>query len=246
MLLRYMPFVLLLACQTVESAAQVNTTDIAHKAYTLALAKVTAHRKAMLNGQAISYEEINKDQSGDGLSVTQILHLDADGVEHVAQNTDRNSNGDEASLNWQSSILVDPSRYPENPTLIAETETAWVFSIPTKIDADVGDVEQEVDSAKVNNVLSSALMSELTISKLSPQFVSQKIYAKHPFKPDSLVKVNEFKVQIGFVQAWQGGPWVTESISRILKGSYAFFMSVDESSETRYENFAAVNKKPEQ
>lgn len=246
MFLRYLPFVLFLGYMSTALSAQEDNANIATIAYNLALENVTAHWTPLLDGRAISFEEVNEGQSGISQSTTHILRLDSDGAEHLEQISDTNISNDETSLNWQSSILLDPTRYPQSAELIAETETTWVFSIPTQIHADVGDGEQEVDGAEVNNVLLSALVSELTISKLSPHIISQKIYSKQPFKPDSLVKVKEFKVKIDFAQAWSGGPWAAESISRILKGNYALFVSIDEFSVTRYQNFKVVNKSGEQ
>lgn len=246
MLVRFLSVVLFIISMPVEALQQEKGTYTAHTAYKLAVKKIINQRAPLLDGQLISFEEIIEAQSGDSQSVTKTLHLDLAGIEYVENISDISTDDNGAGLNWQSNILVDPSRYPENPQLIAETENTWVFSIPTQINADTSDVGQDVDSAKVNNVLLSSLVSELTISKSSPHFVSQKIYATHPFKPDNLVKVNEFMVKIDFGQAWQGGPWVTESIYRVLKGSYAFFVSVEEFSVTRYQNFEVINKSAEQ
>lgn len=213
----------------------------AQVAYIQALNKVISTRKSILNGHKVSFTELSEGQSGGKKSVTKQLYLDATGEEQLDLATANNTGDQQESLSWKSNVLIDPRRFPSNAELISETETTWVFSIPTQVNADLENFEQEVDSALVNEELMSALASELTVSKISPHFLSQRIYSTHPFKPDSLVEVTEFNVRLEFTQAWQEGPWVTKSMSRTVKGSYAFFINVDEFSIVSYSDFKLIN-----
>lgn len=242
MYLRHLALILTFICLPVVASNDAVTANKAHSAYQQALQAVIAHWTPLVGGHGISFVEVSEGKSGDRQANTKRVRLDSEGMEHLESNGLNTANSDEASLNWQSSMVVDPRRFPDNAELIGETEKTWIFSIPTQINADVDDVEQNVDGDKVNNVLMSTIASELTISKLAPQFISQKVYAKHPFKPDNMVKVNEFNVRIQYSQAWPDGPWVTESISRIVKGKYAFFINVDEFSVMTYSDFQLVNE----
>lgn len=229
-------FILSASASASENEARLTA---AQAAYSQALNRIITGRIPLVEGRVMSFVEVNEAKSGGKHSIARQLRLEANGEETLSPGIEKSEADDE--LNWQSGVLVNPSRFPANTDLISETETTWVFSIPTLIKADVEDSGQSVDSDKVNHKLASTLVSELTVSKQSPRFLSLKTYASEPFNPAPLAKVSEFNVRIEYIPAWENGPLVTESISVVLKGSYAFFISMDEFSLKTYHKFHLVD-----
>ncbi|TQV85407.1 hypothetical protein [Aliikangiella coralliicola] len=231
--------IFLLFCP-VAASSEKSSTNTAQAAYKLALNKIVTGWQPLLKGQSISFLEVSEEESGDKQSIAKLIKLDTNGEEIVKPMVGTN-NQEEDEFNWETSVLVNPARFPANAKLIRETETTWVFSIPSLVKANIDDATGDVDSNRINKQLTSALVSELTVSKQSPRFISLKTYSKRRFKPAPLVEVSKFNVRIEYTQAWQNGPWVTESISRTLKGKYAIFVSVNEFSLKTYRSFHLVN-----
>lgn len=230
-----MLFVSLVATASNENASDKEAQD----AYKYALSKIVLGKSQLLKGQAISFIEESEEQSGNKQSKQIQLHLNAQGEEVLTLHDEIEVEDEE--LNWESNVLINPNSFPKTAQLIKETETTWCFSIPTLVNADVGEADQDLDSDKINRKIASVMVSELTVSKKSPRFISLTTYAKQQFKPDPLVNVAEFRVRIDYSQAWPKGPWVTSSISKVLKGSYAFFIDVDEFSLKTYHKFKLIN-----
>jgi len=239
MLLRNLSSIMLFVCLAATASNENASDKEAQDAYKHALNKIVLGKSQLLEGQIVSLIEENEEQSGDKQSKEIRLHLDTKGKEVLTFNGDIEA--EDEQLNWESNVLINPDSFPNNAQLINETETTWSFSIPTLVNADVGEADQELDSDKINREIVSVMVSELIVSKKSPRFISLTTYSKQQFKPDPLVKVEEFRVRIDYTQAWSNGPWVTKSISKVLKGSYAFFIDVDEFSLKTYHKFKLIN-----
>ncbi|MBE0369048.1 hypothetical protein [Pseudoalteromonas aurantia] len=237
--------ILSLAVMPIMAADHKNlsiATTAAQLAYQQAVLKIESDRALLLAGKSISFVEVHEEPTGESKSTAKLLSLTSSGEEHITLLDNSTQREAQTGLNWESSLLINPARFPDNPALINETETTWIFHIPTMVSADIDDTVEQVDNNKVNARLTSALTSELTVSKQSLRFVSLKTYSKQAFKPESLVKISKFHVKIDYGQTWPDGPWVAKSISRVVKGSYAFFMTVDESSNTKFLDFRMVKQ----
>lgn len=211
----------------------------AHAAYSLAMKKIIDGRKAISNGEKITLTEVTEEKNSKKKSQNKIIFISDTGSEvQDTELTEAEAEADSSnSLGWQSSILVDPARFPLSANVVGETEHTWTFEIPMQVKASIEGNENDIDEEGVNREIQQALTAELTISKSEPRFLSQKIYAKSSFSPESLVRISKFLIRIEYGQAWQDGPWVTTSLSKTLEGKYALFVSVKEFSVTSYENY---------
>lgn len=236
----------LMGCFSVSAICQHTSEEAAHTAYNEAHLHAAATFSPLSDGQAISFVEIYQSENGNTVIQPRTLHLDEKGEEIITPVKSVNS---EEGMSWQSSILVSPNRFPKRATVLKETEEAWVFSIPSRVMASAGTVderivEEEIDVEKANANIASALVTELMVSKAMsnqpPRFISLKTYAKKPFHPESMVKVKEFSVVMEFAPAWQDGPLVTVSMLRRLKARYAWLLGVNEQTTIHYEQFQLV------
>ena len=203
-------------------------------AYQQAIEKVSKGWSAISPEQKITFKKLVKPQSEAQQAYQNKLWLTSDGSEVVEANVESETGS--SNLNWQHRILLDPSRLPAKPKLLKQTDSTWIFELPVNVGVDAED-EESVDESKVNLQIEKALTAELSVSKLAPRLVSHKIFAPKPFKPEAMVTVNKFHIRIEYQQAWLNGPWVTQSISREVEGKYAFFLSVNEFSNTTYTDF---------
>lgn len=237
MTLRMLWIYLMMLCLPATASSDDSKNQIAFEAYYLALSKVEQGKNSIGNGQIISFTETLEEKEGHKKSNTKAIRLDNQGNEMPVSSGAAAS----SSLNWQFSLLVEQSRFPQKPDLIGETETTWIYSIPTRIQANVDENTQDVNTGMVNESLNDSLSTKLIISKSDAHLVSQQIYANSSFKPDPMVRINEFKIRIEYGQAWEDGPWVTKSVSRTLKGKYALFVNVEEFSVIRHKDFKLEN-----
>jgi len=217
------------------SANAEDSEHLAQTAYKQALERIVEARTVIADGRSISFMETTKTRSGAQQSMKKQLNLDEKGNEVLY--TEIESQEESEQIRWQFNVLVQPNSFPEQPELIKETESTWTFRIPTEVTAGITEPNQAVDRDKINKNIRSALVTELTVSKQSPQFLAMKVFAKKPFKPEAMVKVREFIVRFEFAEAWSGGPLVTRTASRVLKGSYAFFVDVEEFSIITHHQF---------
>ncbi|MCF6437220.1 hypothetical protein [Pseudoalteromonas sp. MMG022] len=216
-----------------------NPEHLAQEAYLQALKHIVQARSAISDGRSIAFVEISENRTGSQKTKQRQLRLNEHGNEVLYPKV-KPSDEDEL-INWQSSIMVEPNRFPKQAKLIRETKSTWILSIPTTVSAKIDESNQEVDSSKINKRIQSSLVTELTVSKQSPRFLALKVFAKKPFNPEAMVKVHEFIVRFEFAEAWSGGPLITRTVSKVLTGSYAFFIDIEAFSITRYEQFQIVN-----
>jgi len=237
---RTLQFVLLFIF--LPSYASENTQGFsdAHAAYTVAVKKLVDGRKVIANREKITLTEVTEDKDGKKNTHKTTVYIGNDGSE--VQDIELAETEPSGSLGWQSNILVDPARFPLSANFISETELTWTFEIPMQVKANIEGNENEVDGESVNREIQEALTAELTISKRDPRILSQKIYAKSSFSPESLVRISKFLIRVEYGQAWQDGPWVTTSLSKTLEGKYALFVSVKEFSVTSYENYQLMKQ----
>lgn len=212
----------------------------AQNAYAVALEQAKVARSQLPVGRLIRYIETREEKQKKQTDTIKSLYLDESRTEvKWASSTDREET---QSLDWQHSVLVDPWRFPITAKVTAETEHTWVFSIPLKMGVEVEGDAQVVDQSRVSSQLQRNLEAQLTVSKIEPRLLSQKIFSRTPFKPEAMVKVNKFQVRMTYAPAWQGGPLITQSVSRQLEGKYALFISVEEFSNLTYGDFELTEK----
>lgn len=211
----------------------------AHTAYHVALNQIKQGLSPLAKGAKISFLETIETEDSLSKSSTKTLSLDASGEEFIHSPSQEQASSEQ--MNWDVNILVNPLRFPQEVQLLRTTEDTWVFLIPNLVKAGIENVDDEIDQQQINSNIESALTTELTISRASPRFLSLKTYAQKPFKPEAMVKVNEFNVRMEFAEAWPNGPLAIRNITKVIKGRYALFVSVNEVSVTSYKNFQRVD-----
>ena len=122
-----------------------------------------------------------------------------------------------------------------------ETQSTWVFRI-----ANIVDVSSDNDAAvqeleKIDEAISENLLTDITIDKQDSKIKSLKIYAASEFKPNWLVTMEKFELRLSFKEAWPSGPIIRQSMTRHMKGSYGWLVSLDELVTTELSNVRKVS-----
>jgi len=215
-----------------------NHNDLANNAYNKAINKVQHGISLIKPKQVISFKQtVLAHDNATSVSGNKVW-LDSHGNEVLL--TEATPDEFDTSMNWSFDILVSPDRFPPRANLLRETLHNWIFELPVNITVeDTGtDLDEEgIEEQAINAKIAKNLNAELRISKKDQQIISYTILSRQQFSPESMVTINEFMVRIEFAQAWDDGPWVTQQISRKIKGNYAYFFDIDEFNTTRFSDF---------
>lgn len=203
--------------------------SLANLAFQKALNKMHIRRKTLPENMGLAYVQTELDENGNG---TQSRYQPINKQHGLWTELHRYGEPIDSNLNFETPLLIEPTSFSaEHAKLSSETDSTWVFLIPNLVNVGLGDDEvdeQQERELQLDNQLKSVLQTELVIDKKTQEFVSLHIFAKTPFKPSFLAKVEKFDVRVEFAEAWPEGPLIGLSTSRSMRGKYGFFVNIEE------------------
>jgi hypothetical protein len=216
------------------AAAHADAHDsLAKAALAEALADISARLQRLAPTAAIGYTATVTDRNGRSLQQYYAVAPEAIGHTPTPPRADAVLT---PQISWTPSAFALASHFdPEAAVLVDSTDTGWVFRLPSqvRIGIDTADASQgQALAASVNANLLETLTREIVVTKQYPRIISQRIYARHPFHPTWLARVDKFVLRIEYQEAWPGGPWVHHIRTREVAGRYALFAALDEFEET--------------
>lgn len=134
----------------------------------------------------------------------------------------------QSQLQIEVPILLTPSLISQrNPRFHDENEQFWIYAITPSVRAD-SETQDASTIEKATNRLQSHLNAFLYISKKTQQFARLKIVNSSAFSPSTLAQIDVFSIVVNYAAPWPSGPLVAINSERTLKGSYGFFIKIDE------------------
>lgn len=172
----------------------------------------------------LSYMRIKDDNNGDIKTYMFTPKKASKGLWSPVENTFSNNNSEQKF--WENDALFSIEDFDTlNAKFKVETETSWLFELPTFITVNV---DTETTDDKKAKELSEVMYAELEVSKKTSRFVSFRIYSIKPFSPMFGVEVDKFETVNILAEAWDNGPSVVTSQTEKLEGTIGFFVSLND------------------